>query len=59
MYTRTHSHLHMCAYIHTDVFKRFGQVARADVFADGVGSVTFDSPNDAREAVNGAYILYV
>ena len=49
----------MCAYIHTDVFKRFGQVARADVFADGVGSVTFDSPNDAREAVNGAYVLDV
>jgi RNA recognition motif-containing protein len=23
------------------------------VFADGVGSVTFDSPNDARTAVNG------
>lgn len=42
-----------------DVFKRFGQVSRADVFADGVGSVTYDSPNDAREAVNGmnGYLL--
>jgi len=42
-----------------DLFKRFGNVSRADVFADGMGSVTYDLPNDARAASDGmnGYVL--
>ena len=36
-----------------DMFVRFGAVKRADVYAGGVGQVTFESPNDARAAAAG------
>eukprot|EP00960_Hanusia_phi_P042681 755655-Hanusia_phi.AAC.3 len=34
-----------------DLFKRFGNVVRADVYPDGQGTVVFDNPNDARNAL--------
>ncbi len=30
-------------------------VCVSQVYADGVGSITFDSPNDARAAAEGRY----
>jgi hypothetical protein len=32
-------------------------VSVSQVYADGVGSITFDSPNDARAAAEGLYIF--